>query len=269
MEFENLVCVREGRVLAVSMNRPAKLNSLSLALLRDLAAAARMIGDDASIRAAVLTGVGRGFCAGADLTDPEARPDPGESLGDYVATRCDGSSTWRCRLANLPVPSSSSTALRQAPAYAGAGGRHHGCRAPPRSPCCSRRNWMSCPTWAERIPADTHRCGPCASPGVDGQAIDAERAAHGLIAEVVDDQQARAQAGRAAADGPTQAFIAQSERWQRASLEQQPSSAVAQQRPGYGRFAEVCRFPRQACTAVRGSLDVVREAGCIRAVGQS
>jgi hypothetical protein len=39
MEFENLVCVREGRVLAVSMNRPAKLNSLSLALLRDLAAA--------------------------------------------------------------------------------------------------------------------------------------------------------------------------------------------------------------------------------------
>ena len=78
MEFENLVCVREGRVLTVSMNRPAKLNSLSLALLRDLAAAARMIGDDASIRAAVLTGVGRGFCAGADLTDPEARPDPGE-----------------------------------------------------------------------------------------------------------------------------------------------------------------------------------------------
>ena len=56
MEFENLVCVREGRVLTVSMNRPEKLNALSPALLRDLDAAARLIGDDASIRAAVLTG---------------------------------------------------------------------------------------------------------------------------------------------------------------------------------------------------------------------
>ena len=74
MEFENLVCVREGRVLTVSMNRPEKLNALSPALLRDLGAAARLIADDASIRAAVLTGNGRGFCAGADLTDPSARP---------------------------------------------------------------------------------------------------------------------------------------------------------------------------------------------------
>src|SRR5678816_2856357 len=87
MDFENIVCTRAGRVMTVSMNRPAKLNSLSLALLRDLAAAARMIGEESSIRAAVLTGAGRGFCAGADLTDPEAQPDSGETLGDYVAAR--------------------------------------------------------------------------------------------------------------------------------------------------------------------------------------
>ena len=40
------------------MNRPAKLNSLSLALLADLADAARAIAADPTIRAAVLTGAG-------------------------------------------------------------------------------------------------------------------------------------------------------------------------------------------------------------------
>jgi 2-(1,2-epoxy-1,2-dihydrophenyl)acetyl-CoA isomerase len=87
MQYENLSCERDGSVLIVTMNRPAKLNSLSLALLSDLAAVAREISADSSIRAAVLTGAGRGFCAGADLTDPDSGPRPGETLGAYVAMR--------------------------------------------------------------------------------------------------------------------------------------------------------------------------------------
>jgi len=84
MNFESLVCERTGAVLKVTMNRPAKLNSLSTGLLRDLAACADAIAEDASIRAAVLTGAGRGFCAGADLTDPDTMPQPGESPGQHV-----------------------------------------------------------------------------------------------------------------------------------------------------------------------------------------
>jgi 2-(1,2-epoxy-1,2-dihydrophenyl)acetyl-CoA isomerase len=87
MQYENLDCERDGAVLVVTMNRPAKLNSLSLALLSDLAAVTREISKDSSIRAAVLTGAGRGFCAGADLTDADSGPRPGETLGAYVAMR--------------------------------------------------------------------------------------------------------------------------------------------------------------------------------------
>ena len=55
MDYENLTCERDGAVVVVTMNRPAKLNSLSLALLSDLAGATREIAADSSIRAAVLS----------------------------------------------------------------------------------------------------------------------------------------------------------------------------------------------------------------------
>lgn len=87
MQYENLSCERAGTVLTVTLNRPAKLNSLSLGLLRDLLACAEAIRNDRELRAVVLTGAGRGFCAGADLTDPESPPAPGETLGQYVAGR--------------------------------------------------------------------------------------------------------------------------------------------------------------------------------------
>ena len=216
MEFENLVCVREGRVLAVSMNRPAKLNSLSLALLRDLAAVARMIGDDASIRAAVLTGVGRGFCAGADLTDPEARPDPGESLGDYVATRLRRFfNVALLGWANLSVP----TVVAVNGIAAGAGVS----LALAGDITVAARSATFAVLFAPKLGlvpdmGGTHllptRIGVARARhlALTGEAIDAERAVHsGLIAEVVDDDQLQARAQALAAqlaDGPTQAFIA-------------------------------------------------------------
>ena len=70
MKFENLACERAGDVLKVVLNRPTKLNSLSLGLLRDLRDCAEAIQRDRAMRAVLLTGAGRGFCAGADLTDP-------------------------------------------------------------------------------------------------------------------------------------------------------------------------------------------------------
>ena len=67
---------RDGAVLTLTLNRPQALNSftgaLHDALMRELKAAAA----DASIRCVVLTGAGRGFCAGQDLSDPEIAPDP-------------------------------------------------------------------------------------------------------------------------------------------------------------------------------------------------
>lgn len=90
MEYDNLVCERDGAVLTVRLNRPAKMNSLSLALLRDLLGCAEALQTEKAIRAVLLSGAGRGFCAGADLTDPDEAPRPGESLGQWVAARMRG-----------------------------------------------------------------------------------------------------------------------------------------------------------------------------------
>lgn len=87
MEYENLVCERQGAVLAVRLNRPQKMNSLSRALLRDLQQCADLIRAEHGLQAVVLTGSGRAFCAGADLTDPDGAPVPGESMGQWVAAR--------------------------------------------------------------------------------------------------------------------------------------------------------------------------------------
>ena len=56
-----------GPVALVTLNRPKALNSFTRAMHHDLWAALDRIEADRSIRAAVITGAGRGFCAGADL----------------------------------------------------------------------------------------------------------------------------------------------------------------------------------------------------------
>jgi len=87
MEFQTLACERRDTILVVTLNRPQKLNSLSLGLLKDLKACLEAIERDRSLRAVLLTGSGRGFCAGADLTDPEGIPAGGQSMGQFMASR--------------------------------------------------------------------------------------------------------------------------------------------------------------------------------------
>lgn len=56
-----------GGVTTLRLNRPERRNALSADMLGDLAAALRQAADDADVRAVVLTGEGKGFCAGQDL----------------------------------------------------------------------------------------------------------------------------------------------------------------------------------------------------------
>jgi 2-(1,2-epoxy-1,2-dihydrophenyl)acetyl-CoA isomerase len=58
---------REGAVLTVTMNRPDKLNSLNVDLTVALLDAFRRAAADTELRAIILTGAGRAFCAGGDL----------------------------------------------------------------------------------------------------------------------------------------------------------------------------------------------------------
>jgi enoyl-CoA hydratase/carnithine racemase len=66
--LEQVLLTAEGHVATVTLNRPEQRNPLSATMLRDLGAAFRWCQDEADVRAVVLTGAGRVFCAGADLT---------------------------------------------------------------------------------------------------------------------------------------------------------------------------------------------------------
>jgi 2-(1,2-epoxy-1,2-dihydrophenyl)acetyl-CoA isomerase len=65
-----------GSVAVVTLNRPQALNSFTRAMHEELWGALRKIDEDKSIRAMVLTGAGRGFCAGADLAEFDFTPGP-------------------------------------------------------------------------------------------------------------------------------------------------------------------------------------------------
>ena len=68
---EALVLIHDhGPVRVLTLNRPAQLNSFTAAMHAELLPALQAAGADPAVRAVVVTGAGRGFCAGQDLNDP-------------------------------------------------------------------------------------------------------------------------------------------------------------------------------------------------------
>jgi enoyl-CoA hydratase len=62
-------------VAVLTLNRPEKLNAMDVNLVTDLKAALAEVGGDRACRAIVVTGAGRGFCAGLDLAGYGPAPD--------------------------------------------------------------------------------------------------------------------------------------------------------------------------------------------------
>ena len=83
---EPTILYEAGRgVATLTLNRPDKLNAFNEAMHGELARALDRIEADPAIRAVLLTGAGRGFCAGQDLGDRvigegDAPPDLGATL---------------------------------------------------------------------------------------------------------------------------------------------------------------------------------------------
>lgn len=71
---------REGAVATVVLDRPDRLNALDLPSRRALIAALRELGSDDAVRAVVLTGTGRAFCVGQDLTAREELAHADETI---------------------------------------------------------------------------------------------------------------------------------------------------------------------------------------------
>lgn len=83
---------REGAVQTLTLNRPQALNSFNGAMHDALMAGLKAAAANPEIRCVVLTGAGRGFCAGQDLSDPAIAPDltPGAAprdIGNLIEAR--------------------------------------------------------------------------------------------------------------------------------------------------------------------------------------
>ena len=76
MTEKNVLYETRGAVALVTLNRPQSLNSFTRAMHQELWAALDRIEADKSVRALVITGAGRGFCAGADLAEFDFAPGP-------------------------------------------------------------------------------------------------------------------------------------------------------------------------------------------------
>ncbi len=68
MEFTQILYAKENRVATITLNRPQKLNAYSEVMVHETIAALYDARDDDSIRAVILTGTGRGFCSGGDIS---------------------------------------------------------------------------------------------------------------------------------------------------------------------------------------------------------
>src|SRR5580765_1004082 len=81
MPYETILTDLADSIFTITINRPDKLNALNTQMIRDLIDAFDAADADEAVRAIIVTGAGRAFCAGADLStgggtfDREARRD--------------------------------------------------------------------------------------------------------------------------------------------------------------------------------------------------
>jgi enoyl-CoA hydratase/carnithine racemase len=74
--LKTMLIDKSDGVMTVTLNRPDKLNSFTTQMMRDWFTVLDDIDDDDDVRAVIVTGAGRGFCAGADLSSGGGTFDP-------------------------------------------------------------------------------------------------------------------------------------------------------------------------------------------------
>lgn len=91
MNYENILFQSENGIARITLNRPDRLNSFTVAMHTELRDALAKVKADPQARVLLLTGAGRGFCAGQDLADRgavaegDAKVDLGETVRNWWA----------------------------------------------------------------------------------------------------------------------------------------------------------------------------------------
>ena len=103
MTQDLVLATTTGAVRTLTLNRPGALNSFTGAMHEQLLGALNEAAGDAAVRAIVITGAGRGFCAGQDLNDPDmaaadgGAPDVGAVIEKHYIPLA-------LRIRSMPVP---------------------------------------------------------------------------------------------------------------------------------------------------------------------
>jgi 2-(1,2-epoxy-1,2-dihydrophenyl)acetyl-CoA isomerase len=86
MDYHNIFFEHKDGVAVLTLNRPGALNSLSQTLMKETRDAFGQVAQNPAIKALIITGRGRGFCAGADLVGSQFADDQRQlSVGEMVS----------------------------------------------------------------------------------------------------------------------------------------------------------------------------------------
>ncbi len=96
MKYEQILYDVRDNLLTITLNRPEKLNAFTGTMMTEMMDAFDRADRDDDIRAIIVTGAGRAFCAGADLSSGPDTFDPArvDRPGKKSAVRADGSIDW-------------------------------------------------------------------------------------------------------------------------------------------------------------------------------
>ncbi|MDO8673214.1 MAG: crotonase/enoyl-CoA hydratase family protein [Dehalococcoidia bacterium] len=100
MASDHLLYEKENRILTITLNRPEKLNATTDAMRADLIDLLGKADEDDDVRVIIVTGAGRGFCAGRDLSS--ARPF--DYVNDTLENHRDGGGKLTLRIYEMKKP---------------------------------------------------------------------------------------------------------------------------------------------------------------------
>jgi len=86
MNYEQIIFETKGQIATITLNRPEKLNAFTGKMLQEFRQALQQVEDDDNLRVSIITGAGRAFCAGSDMSaggsafdNSQRRPESQES----------------------------------------------------------------------------------------------------------------------------------------------------------------------------------------------
>ncbi|MFC1965348.1 crotonase/enoyl-CoA hydratase family protein [Chloroflexota bacterium] len=105
MEYEQIKCEISEAILTVTLNRPEKLNAATPVMISELVDALNRADADDDVRVIIVTGAGRAFCAGADLSEA-GKTWNYKALGleDTLETHRDGGGLFTLRAYDMKKP---------------------------------------------------------------------------------------------------------------------------------------------------------------------